>query len=390
MRRGRNKYLIEGGNPKLLKFPVKDGKEFSLTLEYHFGYNRATGTSCRKREKLSLRLVANPRTPMQRQQNKDTIELARKIRWEREQEFLENREGYRLRRETRIYFFDFFDNYIENYSKKDIRMIKIARDRFRDFLNEYYPMKPDIFMPDAITHEMMKKFAEYLQTRSVGEGAKSILQRFKKVVRNCMEKGYIKKDPCKGVTCICDEQGLRKEILSCDEIQRLMDTHYPGENGKVRDAFLFCLYTGMRFCDVKDLSYSSIDYSNKLLRFDQDKTKGHSSKSWVTIPLTDGLLKLVGQPPEGIGRDALVFNLPTYESCCKSMRRWIKRAGIDKHISWHCARHSFAVNILVNGSNIKTVQTMLGHSSLRYTERYLHVVDKQKEDAINSLPELKL
>ena len=86
----------------------------------------------------------------------------------------------------------------------------------------------------------------------------------------------------------------------------------------------------------------------------------------------------------------LVFNLPSYESCCKSVKRWVKRAGIDKHISWHCARHSFAVNILNNGANIKTVASLLGHSGLKHTEKYTRAVDKLKEDAINSLPELNL
>jgi len=61
-------------------------------------------------------------------------------------------------------------------------MIQIALYRFQDFLAEYHPLLKDFIQPDAITHEMMLKFAEYLQTRSVGEGAKSILQRFKKVV----------------------------------------------------------------------------------------------------------------------------------------------------------------------------------------------------------------
>ena len=71
------------------------------------------------------------------------------------------------------------------------------------------------------------------------------------------------------------------------------------------------------------------------------------------------------------------------------MKRWVKRAGIDKHISWHCARHSFAVNILNNGANIKTVASLLGHSGLKHTEKYTRAVDKLKEEAINSLPELK-
>ena len=388
--RGKNRNLIEAGNPRLLKKSVKNGTEFSLYLEYQMGYNRDNGTSIRKKESLSLYLLASPRTPVQRQQNKETLELAKKIRFEREQDFLDNREGYRLKKEKGINFFDYYQSYIKAYTKKDIRMIQIAHNRFKDFLEQYHPLLKDFIKPDAITHEMMLKFAEYLQTRSVGEGAKSILQRFKKVVRSAVDQGIMAKDPCKGVVCVTDDQVLKKDVLSQEEIRKLMDTHYQFEKENVRNAFIFCLYTGMRFCDVKDLRYSSIDYANKLLRFEQDKTKGHSSRSWVTIPLNDGLLRLVGRPKDGENREALIFNLPSYESCCKSVKRWVKRAGIDKHISWHCARHSFAVNILNNGANIKTVASLLGHSGLKHTEKYTRAVDKLKEDAINSLPELKL
>ena len=62
---------------------------------------------------------------------------------------------------------------------------------------------------------------------------------------------------------------------------------------------------------------------------------------------------------------------------------------MNKHISWHCARHSFAVIILDNGSNIKTITIILGHSGLKHTEKYTRAVDKLKENAINSLPELE-
>ena len=58
-------------------------------------------------------------------------------------------------------------------------------------------------------------------------------------------------------------------------------------------------------------------------------------------------------------------------------------------VLFHCARHSFAVNILNNGANIKTVASLLGHSGLKHTEKYTRAVDKLKEEAINSLPELK-
>ena len=101
-KRGENQYLIEAGNPRLLKKPIKNNTEYSLYLQYQMGYNHDNGTSIRKKESLKLYLTANPRTPVQRQQNKETIELAKKIRREREQQFLENREGYRLKKDSKV------------------------------------------------------------------------------------------------------------------------------------------------------------------------------------------------------------------------------------------------------------------------------------------------
>ena len=125
-----------------------------------------------------------------------------------------------------------------------------------------------------------------------------------------------------------------------------------------------------------------------LLKFEQNKTKGHSAHSGVIILLNNGLLSLIGKAPNDL--NSSIFNLPSYESCCKSVKRWVKRAGTNKHISWHCARHSFAVTILNNGANIKTIASLLGHSALKHTEKYTRAVDNLKSEAINSLPELKL
>lgn len=137
---------------------------------------------------------------------------------------------------------------------------------------------------------------------------------------------------------------------------------------------------------MKDLTFANVDRTNRLLRFEQAKTKGHSSASGVVIPLNEGLLNLIGKGE----RETRIFPLPSHNMCLKALRRWTARAGIDKHITWHCARHSFATNILSNGANIKTVASLLGHSDLRHTEKYVRAVDSLKEAAINSLPELKM
>lgn len=400
--RSDNTYIISQDttdNPKLGAKILSDGRE-SLFLDYYFGYQmvysekigREVAKKDRKREYLSLYLWQAPRTPIERQQNKETLELAKKIRFERGQELLESVEGYRLRKERDINFLDYFKSYIDNYTKKDIRMVEIALKRFIDFLNETpeYTKFAKRIKPEQINRDMVEAFTEYLKTRSVGEGAKSIYARFKKVIKYAIEHDAMIKNPCTGITIKVDEQLLTKEVLSQEEIQALIATHYDNENPNIRNAFILCLYCGLRFCDVKDLTFANVDYSNRLLRFEQSKTKGHSASSGVVIPLNDGLLKLIGEPASPDNRDGLIFPLPSYEMCLKALGRWVKRAGISKHISWHCARHSFAVNILNNGANIKTVASLLGHSGLKHTEKYTRAVDSLKQAAIDSLPELKL
>ena len=405
--RANNTYLIEGStgdNPKLMAQVLSDGRE-SLYLEFYMGYTVVESKNGktykkvnRECERLGLYLWQTPKTPIERQNNKDTLALAKKIRFERGQQLLESNEGYRLTKPKDINFFDFFAAYIEGYTKKDIRMIEIALQRFKDFLRDTkdYKKYQKRITPQQISREMMEAFTEYLQSRSVGEGARSIFARFKKVYKSCGVKyKFNYTEPFtdvdgKAISIKIDENQLRKEILSLDEVARLASTHYDNENPNIRRAFLFCLYTGLRFCDVKDLTFANVDFGNRLLKFEQNKTKGHSANSGVVIPLDETHLKLIGEPLQPDNRDRVIFPLPSYEMCLKALKRWVKRAGINKHISWHCARHSFAVNILNNGANIKTVASLLGHSGLKHTEKYTRAVDSLKAQAIASLPALNI
>jgi integrase/recombinase XerD len=400
--RADNTYLISNDstdNPKLGAKVLSDGRE-SLFLDFYLGFETAISSKSGKeykrainrRESLKLYLWQAPRTPLERQQNKETLELAKKIKFERGQELLQSVEGYRLKKNRNINFLDYFKAYIDNYTKKDVRMVELALRRFVDFLNadDKYKRYATKIKPEQLNRDMIEAFTEYLQTRSIGEGARAIYARFKKVIKYAVEHDVMFKNPCTGISIKIDDQQLKKEVLSQEEMEQLIATHYENENPNIRRAFILCLYCGLRYCDVKDLIFANVDYSNRFLKFEQNKTKGHSANSGVVIPLNDGLLKLIGKPSDPDNRDERIFPLPSYEVCLKSLKKWVKQAGISKHISWHCARHSFAVNILNNGANIKTVATLLGHSGLKHTEKYTRAIDSLKEKAINSLPELKI
>ena len=152
--------------------------------------------------------------------------------------------------------------------------------------------------PEQLTKDLMRSFTEYLINRFTGEGAHTVYGRFKKMILAALDKDIIAKNPCTGVSIKKDYGQLKKDILSQEEITTLVATHYDKENPDIRRAFIFCLYCGLRWCDVKDLTYANVDYSNKLLKFEQSKTKAHSAASGVVIPLNDGLLHLIGQPKE--------------------------------------------------------------------------------------------
>ena len=216
--RSDNTYMIstdDTDNPKLGAKILSDGRE-SLFLDYYLGYimvydeskDKTVAKKDRKREALKLYLWQAPRTPLERQQNKETLELAKKIRFERSQELLENITGYRLRKERKVNFLDYFQAYNDRYTKKDVRMMKGVLTRFIDFLKIEYPQYSTYIKPEQITKDMVSLFVEYLQSRSKGEGALDYYSKFKKVINYAVDNDVIAKNPCKGVVCKCDKQVL--------------------------------------------------------------------------------------------------------------------------------------------------------------------------------------
>lgn len=345
--RSDNTYMIstdDTDNPKLGAKILSDGRE-SLFLDYYLGYkmvyneakDKEVAKKERKRESLKLYLWQAPRTPLERQQNKETLELAKGIRFKREQELKDGKLGYRLKAKE-INFFDFIQAYYEEYTKADKRMIKAAVKRFTDFIALEYPLYKNNISPERVSHDMMEQFVEYLQGTSKGEGALTHWKRWKKIVKAAVKKDILRKDPCEDIVCKADEDALKKDILSIEEMQQLIGTTYKEQNMETRRAFIFTLYTGIRFCDIKDLTFGNVDYSNKILSFNQKKTQGHSSKSYVSIPLNDGLLSLIGEASTD-SPDEKIFKLPSQTMCLKALRHWTAKAGIKKHITWHCGRH---------------------------------------------------
>lgn len=276
-------------------------------------------------------------------------------------------------------FTAFFHEYHETYSKMDKRVMKQAYDKYMKFISSL-PMDMQPANPTPLT---ISRFIDYLSSTSKGDGAASTYSRFRKAVTYAVKTGVLKENPCTGIKCPSSDDSLVKDILSEEEIRTLLQTHVKNENKQIRKAFIFSLYTGLRFCDIIQLKYSDFDLLNKMLTFRQSKTRRQAH-----IPLREDLLLTIFGRNKETRTDSLVFKLPSHPTCMKELRRWTAAAGINKHITWHCARHTFATNILKNGADVRVTASLLGHRSLRYVERYTRVIDQNKMQAINSLPPL--
>jgi site-specific recombinase XerD len=102
----------------------------------------------------------------------------------------------------------------------------------------------------------------------------------------------------------------------------------------------------------------------------------------VNINLNSTALKLLEKCDKS--KD-FVFALPTPSGANKSLKAWVRRAGIAKKITWHNARHSFGTNLIYHGADVTTASTLLGHSTLKHTQRYVTAAKELKEKATDTL-----
>lgn len=120
-----------------------------------------------------------------------------------------------------------------------------------------------------------------------------------------------------------------------------------------------------------------------ILKYRQQKTKGVEN-----LPISEQAVKLLGERKDD---DVLLFENLTYSAYHnKKLHKWVKESGIDKHITYHSSRHTFATLQLTMNTDIYTVSKLLGHRHLKTTEIYGKVIDKKKIDAVSKIPDLYL
>lgn len=309
-----------------------------------------------------LKMVLNPISELDKQRNKDVIFAAKAIRNEIEQELLSGKHKFGMKKSKSTGLINYFNQYLSKYTKKDKRNIEGVKNRLSEFMNQ-----KDIKI-ELINEKFVKQFWEFLDSKSKGEGASSYYNRFKKVIKSAQIEGLIANNPCELVKVKKSEIRINKATLTKEEIKLLKSTFC--SNLEVKSAFLFSIYTGIRWCDVKALNWSNIQ--GNIISFNQLK-----NGKLVELPITDEIKPLLLK-----NDNTYVFNLPSHNGALKCLKRWVASAGINKHITWHCARHTTGTIMSQNGTNAFIIAAGLGHSNLRHTNKYVRV---NNDDLIKAL-----
>jgi integrase len=201
-----------------------------------------------------------------------------------------------------------------------------------------------------------------------------------------VRENIIVKNPAEGVPGIRARPGKRVH-LTPEELDLLADTPLAGELGaEMRRAFLFACLVGLRVSDIKQLKWGDIEMKPLQVCKRQEKTK-----ELVTIPLSESAWALIN---DGALHNHAALVFPMFGALRSSrndiLGKWANAAGLEKHVTWHIARHTFAVQALENGAEIYTVSRLLGHTDVKTTQIYADITDKTKRAAVDALPKIRL
>lgn len=325
----------------------------------------------RKKKMLDIRLFKYPKTQIEREINKENNEIVKRIIANLQLNDLYADNMFDRGFQTEKDFFQYSDEFIERKAPScEMRVYKSMIFK----LKEYTKKKK---LPcSEIDEEFLVSFKDYLNSNLNGSTPFNYFKKLKRIIKEATISKHFKSNPAQNLK---NSKGisLEKDTLTTEEAYLLSSTEC--SNLDVKRAFLLCCLTGLRFCDVKVLNWSNISREG-VLTIVQIKTKEK-----VIIPLNENAIKLLGE--KGLGKN-LVFNLPTHTSCLNILKNWVDKADINKHITWHCARHTFATSLVLEDVTINTVSSLLGHRDLRQTMIYVRTAELSKTKAINKLPNI--
>lgn len=305
-----------------------------------------------------LRLYLTPENSRQdKERNRETLRLAEAIRAKRIIELHNGEYGFRQDIMTDIRFFDYYRTLLVSAGNNSTKGL------WQSCLNYLlaYEHNHDIRF-NRITAEWVQGFYLFLDRQALSSATKShYLNRLKTCLNRACKDGIITVSPAANIDNFRTVDSVRM-YLTVDELRMLASVPCRIEN--IGKAFLFSCLTGLRRSDVRRIRWGDIHRQGEFTRifFRQKKTQGQEY-----LDITQEAAQLMGEHSKA---ESYVFNgITDIHRSNKIIREWVHQAGIKKDITFHCARHTFAVMMLDIGTDLYTVSKLLGHVRLHNISR---------------------
>ena len=349
----------------------------------------------REYEFLKLYLIPE-KTKADKERNKQTMALANSIKAQRIVDIQNGAHGFKGDFKEQTLFYEYYNALTEKRKKKE------SKGNFSNWasclrhLMKYDPRKNLTFAD--ITPKWVEGFRDYLENKAEAFGCdrrerqnkkplsqnsrQSYFNKLRACLRQAYEDGIIRVNPMRGIQGFASQEGTR-DYLTLEEVKAMaaVDCDFP----EIKRTFLFSCLTGLRRSDVIKLTWGEVTELNGRTRliFRQKKTGGQEY-----LDITPQAAELIGARGKAKSTDKVFGDIRYPGETNDSLRIWALRAGIDKNVTFHVGRHTFAVLMLTLGTDIYTVSKLLGHRELKTTQIYAKIVDAKKQEAVDNIPKI--
>lgn len=371
----------------LMKKPNKNNTT-SLLLVYNYGYiKNAEGKIKHKRKykTLDIKLITSPKNAEERKINKEIMQIAGNILMSKQTENIKSDFDILPENKSSINFIDYFTSEMNKRVLENNSFLnyKIILSHLVKFCN------PDTTTLKDVNENFILEFKKYLDEaeltgeRKLKNNTKYIYMSIvKSILSSAYKSGLISKNPFNTLKLYKLEE-TEKSYLTSEEIQKLIETECP--KPLVRRAFLFSCFTGLRFSDICALKWNQLitEKGEHKISYRQKKTK-----KLEILTLNKKALFYLGK--RGNPEELIFKGLRQDYMVNSNILRWITKAGINKEITFHSSRHTFATLLLSNGVDIYTVSKLLGHRNIKTTQVYAKIINPKLSEAINKIPDFIL
>lgn len=364
------------------------GEKINLSLIVYKGYvKNGDGINKIMRESIALEyfLYANPRNPVEKTHNKDTERKVEIIRAEREKDYLNGKYGFKSETKTKVNFIEYFEKLTNeryqskgNYGNWDSVLKHLIGYKGKNVSFERIDIEYCEGFKEYLTNVAKKSDRKPLSSSSIS----SYFNKMRAALNQAVDDGILLVNPSLKVSTprIIEKE---REFLTELEVQALINAECRYD--VLKRAFLYSCMTGLRWSDIQKLEWSQLQKVDGEWRitFHQQKTKGLQYQ-----PINQQAVDLMGIKTDETERVFIGLNYSDYMNV--ALLQWCLKAGITKHITFHCARHTYATLLLTNNTDLFVVSKLMGHSEIRTTQIYAKVIDKKKNEAVNNLPKFEM